>query len=167
MVVTRTRAVQSKGREEFFAVIREMSHMVLDKTDHPTLRDPAGIGLTTGKAILVADSAPGYAGRKACDPRPSVRSLPEQHVTWLIGVPFRPGGSRVTWMYYVVDEAVDGPHAVHAAMERANSAQERRARGGIPVTAERIEVQRIMRDAIGRTSLDGCPGRVHAIHTAA
>ncbi|WP_426570159.1 hypothetical protein [Streptomyces canus] len=144
-----------------------MSHMVLDKTDHPTLRDTAGIGLTKGERILVADSAPGDAGRTAYDPRPYVRSLHEQPVKWLIGVPFRPGGSRVTWMYYVVDEAVDGPHAVHAAMERANSAQERRARGGIPVTAEHIEVQRITRDAIGRTSLDGCPGRVHTGRPAA
>lgn len=75
---------------------------------------------------------------------------------WLIGVPFRPSASRVVWMYYVVDEACDVSQAVHAAMERANSAQERRARGGMPVMAEDMEVRRITLDAIGHTSLDGC-----------
>ncbi|MFG2357365.1 hypothetical protein [Streptomyces sp. NPDC048521] len=129
---------------------------MLLEMDHPSLRETGGAGLTAGEGTLAAGSALRESDRTACDPQPSVRPLLTQPVKWLIGVPFRPGGSRVIWMYYVVDEARDVPDAVHTAMERANSAQERRARGGMPVAAEHIEVQRILRDAIGRTSLDGC-----------
>ncbi|MGX1267907.1 hypothetical protein [Streptomyces phaeoluteigriseus] len=75
---------------------------------------------------------------------------------WLIGVPFRPDAARVVWMYYVVDEARDDAQAVRVAMERANSAQERRVRGGVPVVTEGIEVRRIRLDALGHTILDGC-----------
>jgi hypothetical protein len=134
---------------------RRRDHMLLEM-DHPSLLETGGADLTAGERTLAAGSAPRESGRTACDARPSVRSVLTQPVKWLIGVPFRPSGSRVIWMYYVVDEAHDAPDAVHAAMERANSAQERRARGGMPVAAEHIEVQRILRDAIGRTSLDGC-----------
>jgi hypothetical protein len=81
---------------------------------------------------------------------------PDVGEKWLIGVPFRPDASRVVRMYYVVDGAHDGSRAVRAAMERANSAPERRARGGTPVVAEGVEVRRIMLDPLGRTSLDGC-----------
>jgi hypothetical protein len=73
---------------------------------------------------------------------------------WLIGVPFRADNSRVVRLYYVVDGTRDVAQAVQAAMERANSAQERRARGGTPVTAEDIEVRRIMLDALGYLSLE-------------
>jgi hypothetical protein len=73
---------------------------------------------------------------------------------WLIGVPFRADNSRVVRLYYVVDGTRDVAQAVQAAMERANSAQERRARGGTPLTAEDIEVRRIMLDALGYSSLE-------------
>jgi hypothetical protein len=88
--------------------------------------------------------------RGAADTGPAVREK------WLIGVPFRPDTSRVVWMYYVVDGARDDSQAVRAAMERANSARERRARGGTPVVAEGVEVRRIMLDPLGQTILDGC-----------
>ncbi|MEU9221025.1 hypothetical protein AB0D47_31350 [Streptomyces sp. NPDC048376] len=77
-----------------------------------------------------------------------------QSVTWLIGVPFRAPGSRLVWMYYVVDGARDDLHAVHAAMERAYSAKERRARGDMGAATEPLKIQRLLRDAIGRVTLD-------------
>ncbi|MFF4473645.1 hypothetical protein ACFYZ3_29280 [Streptomyces sp. NPDC001599] len=77
-----------------------------------------------------------------------------QSATWLIGVPFRAQGSRLVWMYYVVDGARDDLHAAHAATERAYSAQERRARGTMAAATEPFKVQRILRDAIGRVTLD-------------
>lgn len=76
---------------------------------------------------------------------------------WLIGVPFRSAASRVVRMYYVVGEAGDAAGAVRAALARANSAQERQARGGGFVTAQDLEVRRITLDALGHTCLDG-PG---------
>ncbi len=76
---------------------------------------------------------------------------------WLIGVPLRSTASRVVWMYYVVGEAGDVSRAVRVALARANSAQERQARGGGSVTAEELEVRRITLDALGRTRLEG-PG---------
>ncbi|MFI0836661.1 hypothetical protein ACH4TK_35160 [Streptomyces sp. NPDC021140] len=75
-------------------------------------------------------------------------------MTWLIGVPFRARGSRLVWMYYVVDEARDDVHAVRAAMERAYSAQEKRARGAMSAATEPLKIQRLLQDAIGRVTLD-------------
>lgn len=128
---------------------------MLLEMDHPSLRENGGAGLTAGEGALVAGSDLREADRTAPDPRSSLRSVLTQPVKWLIGVPFRPSGTRVIWMYYVVDGAHDVADAVREAMERANSARERRARGGMPVTAEHIEVRRILRDALGCTSLDG------------
>ena len=76
---------------------------------------------------------------------------------WLIGVPFRSTATRVVWMYYVVGEAGDVSRAVRVALARANSAQEKQARGGGSVTAEGLEVRRITLDALGHTRLNG-PG---------
>ncbi|WP_228040251.1 hypothetical protein [Streptomyces chromofuscus] len=123
--------------------------------DRPIFRDSADTGFSVEEGTPAADSAPRVADRTERDPQPHFHAGLAQPEKWLIGVPFRPSASRVIWMYYVVDEAHDVPEAVHAAMERANSAQERRARGGIPATAEHIEVRRITVDAVGRTCLDG------------
>ncbi|GGW79113.1 hypothetical protein CP966_02485 [Streptomyces galilaeus] len=90
-------------------------------------------------------------------PGPTVDHPFAQPEKWLIGVPFRPTASRVVWMYYVVDEAGDVSQAVHAALERANCAEERHMRGGGPMTADDLEVRRITLDALGQTGLDG-PG---------
>ncbi|MEU6534106.1 hypothetical protein ABZ869_33530 [Streptomyces sp. NPDC046928] len=76
---------------------------------------------------------------------------------WLIGVPFRSTASHVVWMYYVVGEADDVSRAVRVALARADSAQERQARGGGSVTAQDLEIRRITLDALGQTRLDG-PG---------
>ncbi|MFF8572622.1 hypothetical protein ACF06L_15440 [Streptomyces sp. NPDC015408] len=81
---------------------------------------------------------------------------------WLIGLPFRSTASRVVWMYYVVGEAGDVSRAVRVALARANSAQERRARGGGSVTADGLEVRRITLDALGHTRLEGPGGRAAA-----
>ncbi|MDQ0809598.1 hypothetical protein QFZ63_001312 [Streptomyces sp. B3I7] len=80
-----------------------------------------------------------------------------QSQKWLIGVPFRSTASRVVWMYYVADDAGDVSGAVRAALARADSVQERQARGGGSVTAEDLEVRRITLDILGHTGLDG-PG---------
>ncbi|MFD0252338.1 hypothetical protein ACFVGX_15640 [Streptomyces sp. NPDC127113] len=77
---------------------------------------------------------------------------------WLIGVPFRSTASRVVWMYYVVGVG-DVSRAVRVALARANSAPERRARGGGSVTAEGLEVRGITLDALGHPRLDGPCGR--------
>ncbi|MFE1204968.1 hypothetical protein ACFW5V_25100 [Streptomyces sp. NPDC058762] len=76
---------------------------------------------------------------------------------WLIGVPFRSTSSHVVWMYYVVGEAGDVSRAVRVALARANSARERRARGGGSVTAQDLQIRRITLAALGQTRLDG-PG---------
>ncbi|MEV5514147.1 hypothetical protein AB0L50_14615 [Streptomyces flaveolus] len=76
---------------------------------------------------------------------------------WLVGVPFRATASHVVWMYYVVGEVDDVSRAVRVALARANSAQERQARGGGSVTVQDLEIRRITLDALGQTRLDG-PG---------
>ncbi len=87
-------------------------------------------------------------------PGPGVDHTFAEPEKWLIGVPFRPTASRVVWMYYVVNEAGDVSQAVHAALERANSAEERDTRDGGPLTADDLEIRRLTRDALGHTCLD-------------
>ncbi|MFJ8107688.1 hypothetical protein [Streptomyces sp. NPDC096132] len=78
---------------------------------------------------------------------------------WLVGLQFHTEKCRTVWLYYVVDEAFDTAQAVRAAIQRAGSEPERVALGW-PRTgvdqADRVEVQRIHRDAIGRLSLNDC-----------
>lgn len=50
----------------------------------------------------------------------------------------------------------DDLHAVQTAMERAYSAEERRARGDAGAATEPLKIQRILRDAIGRVTLNAC-----------
>ena len=121
--------------------------------------DHSGLQPASGGPMLTA----GEGGATACSPSKDVdrtvggpgacTSSSLQPVKWMVGVPFNASGSQVIWMYYIVDEARDSLHAVRAALERANSTQERRARGGASVVAEHVEVQKILRDAIGRLSL--------------
>ncbi|MGW2459485.1 hypothetical protein ACWEOA_12885 [Streptomyces sp. NPDC004457] len=129
--------------------------MLLER-DHPSIPEADCAGLAAGDGAPDAGSALREADQSARGPRTSPDSVLTQPVKWLIGVPFRAGGTRVIRMYYLVDEDLDVADAVHVAMERANSPQERRARGGVPVEAEHIEVRRILLDVLGRMSLDGC-----------
>ncbi|MFJ6858939.1 hypothetical protein [Streptomyces werraensis] len=117
--------------------------------------DPPGLEATSGAEFAEQTGPTGdVAGRMANGPRTGSRAVGPQSVTWLIGVPFRAQGSRLVWMYYVVDGARDDAHAVHAAMERAYSAKERQARGAMGAATEPLKIQRILRDAIGRVTLD-------------
>ncbi|MFH9090163.1 hypothetical protein [Streptomyces sp. NPDC017673] len=129
--------------------------MLLER-DHPSLPEADCAGLTAGEGAPAADSTLREAGETARGPLAFVCSALTQPVKWLIGVPFRPDGTRVIRMYYVVDEDLDVAGAVHLALERANSPRDRRARGGVPAEVEHIEVRRILLDALGRMSLDGC-----------
>jgi hypothetical protein len=58
-----------------------------------------------------------------------------------------------------LDDAGDVSRAVRAALARANSVQERQARGGGSVTAQDLEIRRITLDAFGNTGLDGAGDR--------
>jgi hypothetical protein len=78
------------------------------------------------------------------------------HCKWLVGLSFHPSRSRLVRLYYVVDEALDPAHAVCTALRRAGGRRDREARGGVPVEAGQIEVQRILCDAIGRLRLVSC-----------
>ncbi|MGW5665442.1 hypothetical protein ACWEWG_36350 [Streptomyces sp. NPDC003758] len=130
--------------------------MLLER-DHPGIPEADCAGLTAGDGALAAGSALGEADQSVRGPRTSLSSVLTQPVKWLIGVPCRPGGTRVIRRYYVVDEDLDVADAVHVALERANSPQERRARGSMPVEAEHIEVRRILSDVLGHMSLDSRP----------
>ncbi|WP_234422315.1 hypothetical protein [Streptomyces sp. NRRL F-6674] len=57
----------------------------------------------------------------------------------------------------MVDGAGDVSRAVRAALARATSVQERRARGGGSFTGEDLEVRGITLDVLGHTCLDA-PG---------
>ncbi|MGW4549284.1 hypothetical protein ACWEN4_23385 [Streptomyces violaceorubidus] len=117
--------------------------------------DPPGLEATPGAELAELTGPTGDGvGQTANGPRTGSRAVDAQSVTWLIGVPFRTEGSRLVWMYYVVDGARDDAHAVHAAMERAYSAKERQARGAMGAATEPLKIQRILRDAIGRITLD-------------
>ncbi|MEV5383710.1 hypothetical protein [Streptomyces sp. NPDC052721] len=129
--------------------------MLLER-DNPSIAEADCAGLTAGSGALAAGPALREGDQSARAPRTSLSSVLTHPVKWLIGVPFRPGGTRVIRMYYLVDEDLDVAGAVHVAMERANSPQERRARGGMRVEYEHIEVRRLLLDALGRISLDGC-----------
>lgn len=72
--------------------------------------------------------------------------------TWLVGLQFHADG-RPLWLYYVVAEAVGTHQAVQLAVRRALGDPQRVARGGFRALADRVEVQRIVCDAIGRRSL--------------
>ncbi|MDX3322901.1 MULTISPECIES: hypothetical protein [Streptomyces] len=119
--------------------------------------DPPGLETTPG-AELADRTRPMDDGARQTVNGPSTGSHADgaQSVTWLIGVPFRAQGSRLVWMYYVVDGAGDDLHAVQTAMERAYSAEERRARGVAGAATEPLKIQRILRDAIGRVTLNAC-----------
>ncbi|POX62867.1 hypothetical protein C3492_14435 [Streptomyces sp. Ru62] len=127
--------------------------MLLDR-DHPSIPGADCAGLTAGDGAPVADTALREADQPARGPHTYLSTVLTEPVKWLIGVPFRIGGTRVIRMYYVVDEDLDVADAVHVAMERANDPQERHAHGDLPVEAERIEVRRILLDILGRISLD-------------
>lgn len=75
------------------------------------------------------------------------------HDKWLVGLHFHTANCQSVWLYYVVDEAFDGPYAVRAAIQRAKSDPERVAGGEALVEADQVEVQRILRDEIGRIRL--------------
>ncbi|MEU8734151.1 MULTISPECIES: hypothetical protein [Streptomyces] len=117
--------------------------------------DPPGLETLPG-AELADRTGPTDDGARQMVNGPTTGSRADgaQSMTWLIGVPFRAQGSRLVWMYYVVDGARDEPHAVHAAMKRAHSAKERRARGDLGPATEPLKIQRLLRDAIGRITLD-------------
>ncbi|MED7826082.1 hypothetical protein [Streptomyces chiangmaiensis] len=101
---------------------------------------------------------PGFSdgtGRAPAD-RARVRrdSRLTDHDEWLVGLQIHADG-RPVWLYYVIDEAADTTHAVRMAVRRANGDPDRVARGRVQAEAEadRIEVQRIVRDPIGRRTL--------------
>ncbi|WP_162467296.1 hypothetical protein [Streptomyces cavernae] len=75
---------------------------------------------------------------------------------WLVGLQFHTAGHQPVWLYYVVDEAVDTDHAVRTAIQRASGDPDRVVRGDVQAVADRIEVQRILRNAIGQVSLTMC-----------
>ncbi|MEU6533905.1 hypothetical protein ABZ869_32495 [Streptomyces sp. NPDC046928] len=117
--------------------------------------DPPGLEAISGPEFAEQTGPTGDGtGRMASGPRTGSRADGTQSVTWLIGVPFRARGSRLVWMYYVVDGARDDAQAVHAAMERAYSAKKGQARGAMGASTEPLKIQRILRDAIGRVTLD-------------
>ncbi|MFD9292820.1 hypothetical protein ACFWBV_32075 [Streptomyces sp. NPDC060030] len=132
---------------------------MLLETDHstPLRRSTADTARTGEQSMPAAVPHAHDTGRAARGFSPSARSTLREPVKWLIGLPFHPSDSRVTWLYYVVDDADDGPHAVHAALERADGALERQARGGMPVHVKEIEVRRIIVDALGNLILERCP----------
>jgi hypothetical protein len=109
-------------------------------------------------AITAAETVPdpGFSGATGRDPADSARvrcgSRPTDHEKWLVGLEFYAHG-RPVWLYYVIDEAVARTHAVHMAVRRAHRDPDRVARGGVQAEADHIEVQRIVRDAIGRRTL--------------
>lgn len=89
----------------------------------------------------------------ACVPETSVSWAPASDVRWLVGLPFGSAAARVVWLYYIVADADSGAEAVQVALERADDeVQEERLAQGQP-----FEVQRILRDPIGRTSLMSWP----------
>ncbi|WP_143203929.1 hypothetical protein [Streptomyces sp. CB02400] len=122
--------------------------------DHYSPLAARGAEFTVEEEHLPISSSPDRVSRTERNPGCGADSDALEHVKWLVGVPFRASVSRVIWMYYVVDEARDSLQAVRAAMKRANSEQERRARGGASLAVGHVEVQRLLRDATGRLSLD-------------
>ncbi|MET8331065.1 hypothetical protein [Streptomyces sp. NPDC005181] len=78
------------------------------------------------------------------------------HDKWLVGLQFHTANCQPLWLYYVVDGVCDTTHAVSMAIQRANTGPERVARGGVQAEADQVEVQQILRDAIGRFSLTRC-----------
>ncbi|MDT6985323.1 hypothetical protein ACFSUJ_33375 [Streptomyces lusitanus] len=74
-------------------------------------------------------------------------------VAWLVGLPFRSATARAVRFYYVVADAEDDEQAVRVALERADrdrdgNGHDRQLSPGTP-----IEVQRVLRDLLGNTSL--------------
>lgn len=107
------------------------------------------------------DERAGTSARPSADrPVPRPRLLPEGCTKWLVGLPFHDSAGRLVWLYYVVDDSAGRDGAVCEALVRADSGREWEARGGVPVDADRVEVQRIRCDAIGRYSLVRCPDEV-------
>ncbi|MBW8699563.1 hypothetical protein MBT84_08165 [Streptomyces sp. MBT84] len=108
--------------------------------------------------VGAAGTAPeaGSSVGTGCVPADSARVLRGPRLTghdaWLVGLQCHADG-RPLWLYYVVGEAVDTHQAVQLAVRRALGDPQRVARGGVRAAADRVEVQRIVCDAIGRRSL--------------
>ncbi|MER7688467.1 hypothetical protein [Streptomyces sp. NPDC097610] len=83
-------------------------------------------------------------------------STPRDSRTWLVGLPCRSDDSRIVWLYYVVGEAPDSAEALCAAVQRANSAAERDARGQVPVEPDSAKVRRIRQHILGDFALEAC-----------
>lgn len=145
VLVITSRSRRTRGAERTRNMLLEM--------DRPGLQPTSGPVLTTGERSTTACGPPRRDDPTLGNPGAWVSSAFRQPVKWMVGVPFNASNSRVIWMYYIVDEARDSLHAVRAALERANSIQERQVRGGASVMAEHVEVQKILQDAIGRLSL--------------
>ncbi|MEW2425619.1 hypothetical protein ACIGCZ_35345 [Streptomyces nigra] len=85
---------------------------------------------------------------------------------WLVGLPFR-SAARTVRCYYVVTDADDGAHAVRVALKRAERERQSTELGRQLAPGAPIEVQRILSDSLGNTSLTsrcpGCGGRAYPI----
>ncbi|MEU5256214.1 hypothetical protein [Streptomyces longwoodensis] len=92
-------------------------------------------------------------GRPETSPCPAATS----RIRWLVGLPFPSAAARVVRCYYVVADADDGAQAVGVALERADGEQGGAACGRQLAPGKAIEVQRILRDPIGHTSLVSWP----------
>ncbi|MER5436704.1 hypothetical protein [Streptomyces sp. NPDC002588] len=112
--------------------------------------------------IPTAETVPGPASSDCsrCDragkERVPAGSRPTNHDKWLVGLRFHTADSQPVWLYYVVDEAFDTTHAMRTAIQRAGSDPDRAALGRAQVEADQVEVQRILRDVLGRHRLSRC-----------
>ncbi|GAA3369102.1 hypothetical protein GCM10017744_087780 [Streptomyces antimycoticus] len=75
------------------------------------------------------------------------------HGKWLVGLQFHTADFQRFWLYYVVDGACDASHAVCRALRCADRDPDRVARSGVQAEADQIQVQQILRDALGSFSL--------------
>ncbi|BBJ45970.1 hypothetical protein SSPO_086880 [Streptomyces antimycoticus] len=71
------------------------------------------------------------------------------HGKWLVGLQFHTADFQRFWLYYVVDGACDASHAVCRALRCADRDPDRVARSGVQAEADQIQVQQILRDALG------------------
>ncbi|MFF5344051.1 hypothetical protein ACFY4H_25645 [Streptomyces althioticus] len=77
-------------------------------------------------------------------------------VAWLVGLPFRTAAARTVRFYYVVAAADNDKQAVWLALERANGDRYWATHHEQLSPGTTIEVQRVLRDLLGNTSLTRC-----------
>ncbi|MEU0072075.1 hypothetical protein ABZ027_21375 [Streptomyces sp. NPDC006332] len=129
---------------------------MLLQTDRHLAPGASAVGMTTAETVLGPVTSD--CGRR--DPAVGER-VPAgyrfvNHGRWLVGLQFHTANSQRLWLYYVVDEAFDTIQAVRVAVQRAGSDPDRVARGGDRAEADQVEVQQILRDALGHYRLIRC-----------